>query len=657
MKRYLMLVGLWVLTLNGPVNAQDFTHEFGKYTGEEFQMDHYPKDPSAEAVVIYDIGTSYFKLYNDGYYLIFERKTKVKIFRKSGLKYARFEIPFYIQDHNEENIQELEGNTYNFENGTLRVSPLDPKNTYTEKESENWNVRKFAMPDVKEGSVIEVRYKIASPYFFNFRSWKFQNTIPVIYSEYVTRMIPFYEYRYVLQGDNKFDSYREYEEVNQVKSYEAVTYHDMIYEFIMRNVPAFKDEAFIASPEDYLIKLDFQLSAYHYLRGGESHVMTTWPKLISDFLDHDSFGKYLKAAQKKSDEITDTMKLSGKSDQLKVEYLDKYVKLSFNWNRMESKFSSKSVKDFLKTKTGNSADLNLFYAGILNSAGVEAYPVLISTRDHGKIKRNYPFQHFFNQVIVAAKIEGQYVLLDATDPLSRPNEIPSWCLNDKGLIVKSNKDKYEWVDLKSSVNSDITYTINLFPDFKNDSVNGSFCISSIGYDAIPSRKKFIGDTKQLKVELSTYNLVLTDSIRCENLNEINKPFNYKFKGNLVLDRVEDKILITPFCNFNISDNPLKQAIRNYPVDINYRRSKTYITLLHIPQGYKLYNLPIGLTIDNDEIRIKYLVEPADNNLVKITGIYDFKKAVYEIASYPNLKKYFDQIIGKFNEKIILVKKD
>ena len=656
MKFYLLLVGLWFLFPVKSVNAQNFTHEFGKYTGEEFLMDHYPKDPSAEAVVIYDIGTTYFKLADDGYYLIFERRTKLKIFNKSGLKYAQFEIPFYIQDHSDENIQELEGNTYNFENGNLRVSPLNLKNTYTEKASENWSVRKFAMPDVKEGSVIEVRYKIASPYFFNFRSWKFQSKIPVIYSEYVTRMIPFYEYRYVLQGDNKFDSYREYEEVDLEKSYEAITYHDMIYEFIMRNVPAFKDESFITSPEDYLLKLDFQLSAFHHLRGANIHIMTTWEKLITYFLEDDSFGKYLKAAQKKSVEITDTMKLTGKSNLQKVEYIDKYLKSNFNWNQIYGKFSSKNVKDFLKTKTGNSADLNLFYAGILNSAGIEAYPVLISTREHGKIKLNYPFQHFFNDVIVVAKIEGRYILLDATEPLSRFNEIPAQCLNDRGLIVMTNKENFEWIDLKSRVNSDITYNINLSPDLKNDSINGSFSISSTGYDAIDSRKKFVRNPKEYKLAFSMINPVLSDSLESENLNELNIPFKIKFKSNLVIDRVEDKILISPFCNFNITDNPLKQVFRNYPVDMNYKRSKTFVTLLILPDGYVLYNKPADLSIDNEDIKILYHVEQSDNHSIMITGSYDFKKDVYEIASYPNLKKYFDKIIGKFNEKILLIKK-
>lgn len=643
------------LIINTSIFAQNFIHEFGKYAGEEFKMERYEKDPSAEAVVIYDIGSSYFQLTEEGYRLIFERRTKIKIFNKSGLKFAQFEIPFYVKDNNEEEIKKLEGNTYNFENGVVRTTPLDLKNTYIEKESENWKIKKFAMPDIKEGSVIEVRYMISTPYFFNFRSWEFQNKIPVIYSEYVTKMVPFYDYRYVLQGASKFDSYKDYQEIGNSERYESITYNNMVYEFIMKDVPAFKDESFITSPEDYIIKLDFQLSAYHSPWGVNELVMTTWPKLIKDFLDHESFGKYLKASQRKSNEITDTMKLVMKSSFERAKYIDKYLKSNFNWNGINSKFSSKSVKDFIKTKTGNSADINLFYTGILNSIGIEAYPVLISTRDHGKIKLNYPFQHFFNSVIVAAKIDDQYLLLDATEPLSNLQEIPTQCLNDKGLIVKNDKDKFEWIDLKSRVNSDISYSINLNPEIKYDSINSSFIVISTGYDAINLRKKFIKDPKDLKMELSINNATLLDSLRSENLYELDKPFKNKFKSNSSIDKVGDKILIAPFCNFIITDNPLKQGIRNYPVDMIYSKSKTFITVLNIPDGYKIYNKPTDIDINNDEVKIQYLIESIDKNSMRITGTYDFKKDVYDIASYSNLKGYFNKIIGKFNEKIVLIK--
>ena len=208
MKRQLFLI-CFISIIQFTV-AQNYTHEFGKYSNEEFQLQKYSKDPSAEAVVIYDIGKSYFTQTVNGFEVVFERRMKIKIFTKAGLKWAQFSIPYYEEDNKYEEISELKGNTYNYEDGQVRVSALDPKSSYKEKYNEHWYNKMFAMPDVKDGSVIEVSYKVTSPYFFNFHNWEFQNKIPVIYSEYTTKMIPFYEYTYLLQGANKFDDFKSF---------------------------------------------------------------------------------------------------------------------------------------------------------------------------------------------------------------------------------------------------------------------------------------------------------------------------------------------------------------------------------------------------------------------------------------------------------------
>src|SRR5665647_217449 len=109
-----------------------------------------------------------------------------------------------------------------------------------EEFNEHWYNNKFAMPDVKEGSVIEISYKIKSPYLFNFRGWEFQNRIPVIFSEYTVNMIPFYEYSNMLQGANKFDGFRSYETTSTSSPLGSIAYNDMAYCYTMKDLPAFK---------------------------------------------------------------------------------------------------------------------------------------------------------------------------------------------------------------------------------------------------------------------------------------------------------------------------------------------------------------------------------------------------------------------------------
>ena len=62
--------------------AQNFSAVFGTCNEEELKLQKYDKDPVAEAMVIYDSGSSHFGTTGDGLALIFERKMKIKIFNK-----------------------------------------------------------------------------------------------------------------------------------------------------------------------------------------------------------------------------------------------------------------------------------------------------------------------------------------------------------------------------------------------------------------------------------------------------------------------------------------------------------------------------------------------------------------------------------------------
>lgn len=650
-----IIIAVFILLSFNLVKAQVFIHEFGKYSNEEFQMKSYSRDPNAEAVVIYDIGKSYFVVNSkDQLELIFERQTKIKILNKAGIKWASFVIPYYEEDFKVEYVNNIEGNTYNFENGSVRSTPLDTKTIYTEKTSKNWKNKKLAMPDVKEGSVVELKYTITSPYFFSFRGWAFQSYIPTIYSEYTTKMIPFYTYQYILQGISKLTELRNYIEPGLGSSLGGARWKDMIYVFVLKDVPAFNDEAFISSPNDYIIKLDFQLSEYSDLYGNKTAVMTTWNKLVKDVLDEETFGGYMKNCQNQAKNFLDTMNLTALSTKEKAEKIFDFVKLNYNWNGTNSKFSNQRTKEFLKGKIGNSADINLFLLGMLRAAGIEANPLIISTRGNGKIKSTYPFQHFFNYVLATISIDSTLFALDATEPLCTFGMVPPRCINDDGLLVKKGKD-VGWIDISSTMESKIEYNLEISPKSDVDSVYSKINILSTGYDALNQRKKYFKSPSDLKSNLISNNLTLLDSLQTINLSNIKKPFEITFNVSASIDNVDGKLIISPFFGFPITDNPLKQITRVYPIDMTYQNQRKFLSTIKIPEGYKLLSKPQILNINNSNIRLSYNISENEDKTILVEGSYEFKKDIYPANTFADLKFYFKNIIEKFNEKIILVK--
>jgi len=641
------------MSVHNLITGQDYVKNFGKFNVDEVKMTSYHLDKDAEAVVLYDLGNAYF-LRDDvsGFEIVFERRTKIKILSKAGLDYANVVIPFYYDDEKMEKVYEIEGYTYNIENGMAKISKFDEKNVFQEKVSEHWLEKKFAMPDIKEGSVLEYRYKIISPFIVNFRDWEFQYRIPAVYSEYTVRMIPFYDYTYILQGASKFDYFLNKVDDNLKQRFQGMEYNDNNFTFGMKDVAAFRDESFISSISDYIMKLDFQLSAIHRADGSNEEYMTTWPMLIHEFLKYPDFGTYIKSASKNTEDVVNGMALSSESTSEKTEAIFNYVKSNFNWNGYKNRFTSQSARDFMRSKTGNSADINLFLCGMLNAADIEAFPVILSTRDHGRIYEKYPFHHVFNYIIVLVRTDDRDILLDATEPLSYVGILPTRCINEKGLVI--NKEKVEWISLADSVDSELT-----------DSIYYSFCPTldtafldvhreSIGHIALESRREYLSDPESFMKKVFKNGMDPKGEARSLNSSEAELPFIYEYSAAMQVESVENKLLLAPFPGLAIPENQLKLPFRSYPVDMIYKRKHSFITVIDVPAGYNCMDQSKSVSINNDLVNIEYQIE-STLGMLKVKGSYEFKKPVYLKYEYFDLRKYMTRIVEIFNSKIVLEK--
>jgi hypothetical protein len=650
MKKIVVIL-LFCFLSAGILSAQ-IQHEFGKLNMDEINLKTYDRDKVAEAVVLYDIGNTYFSYeYEAGFEIMFERTTRIKVLSKAGIKYGEVAVPYFRNDDAHESVYEIDGYTYNLDDNQVKISRLNPDNVYVEKVNDNWSLKKFAMPDVKEGSVIEYKYKTSSPFYFNFQDWTFQGKIPEVYSEYTVRMIPFYEYSYIFQGAAKFDYYNNHKD-NLKKSVGSAEYVDNIFTFGMKNVPAFRDEDYITSVNDYIMKLDFQLAAVHHMNGSTENIITTWPMLIDDLLKDNDFGLYMKSVSKNSTEILASLDLATPSLNEKAQRIYKYVKANYNWDGINDMQTRKSYKEFLKTKTGNTANINLFLCSLLNSAGIYACPVLLSTRDHGKIPGEYPFRQFINYVIVMARIDTTDIMLDATEPLSRFGMLPARCINNSGLIVV--KDKTQWIPLIDQIESELSDSGHISFNEALDSIVIDYNLLATGHRGLDYRSSYQDDPEEFKKRFYTDEMVIKKEITVKNEHTAELPFIHFYSASLPVEMVGDKLLVSLFPGLVPEENPLKLPFRSYPVDMIYKNKHSFYTTLDIPEGYKYFSQNKTVLVDNNLVSIQYKIEEKENQLV-IAGSYEFKKPVYLKHEYYDLKSFMTRIVETFNDKIVLVK--
>ena len=634
--------------------AQKEEHVFGQITQNEVGMSFYEKDEEAGAVVLFDQGKSSFirSEYNSSAYIIsFTRVRRIKIFDKSEYGRAQVEIPYYTDGYGKtEKVFNIEAASYNYEDGVLQKSELDPDNVFSEKTNDYWSKKKFAIPNVKEGSIIEYKYELNTPFRFNLPDWEFQSTIPTIYSEYEVRMIPFYEYVYLLQGIGRFDYQESYID-NMDRRFGNIDFQDYVHQYVLKDVQAFKDESYISSIGDYIVKMDFQMSKFHSQTGATTEIITTWPELNKSLLKHDKFGKYITGCKKIVEKnLVGVLDMEDKNPMQKSRVLIEYLKNNFSWNEKTGKYASQKPKEVFAKKSGNTAELNLLLVTLLQAQGLEAIPVLISTRDHGKIDANYPFEHFFNNVVVLIKFEKGYLLVDGSDPLTPYNYLPSNCLNGKGLLVE--KESESWVSLSDNSRSLINEKLKLKISTDEETIQGEFIQESLGYDSRTKRNVYKDETGKIIADYASRGFSNIEEVKSINFENTLLPYVIGFKANYPVEIFGDIISIAPFLSFPMSENGLRQEERKYPVDMVYKKNRGYSSYIEIPEGYMVSSLPEKYNLNNELIKIEYEAKVEGTNVV-VVGAIEYKKSVYAPSEYSDLKSHFSKIVKLFNEQIIL----
>lgn len=632
----------------------DYTQEAGKVTQYEMSMTEYEKDKDAEALVIYDLGKYYFQGDNTrGFLLRMEKRIKIKILKQAGVKYANFEIPYYMEGMDWENIEDIQATTYNFEDGQLKKTELINKNIFEEKINENLQVKKIALADVREGSVIEFSYKLSTPYFFNMRKWDFQGSIPVIQSQLKYRAMPYYEYTYILKGANKLDEMTS-KTLNDEIRFGRLVYKEVEYTFGMKDIPAFRDEEFITSAQDYMISLNFQLSKIYYPTGGKREIMTTWPAMCDDFLKNSDFGKYIRNSEKEGKKVIATLDLTDKPVIDKIDIITQYVKSKYNWDGNNGKYAQVGLSDFLKQQKGNVGNINLFLVGLLQAAGVDVYPVVLSTRKNGAISKGHPFQQFFNYVIAMVKVEDKIYFIDATEPLLYFSDLPERCLNIEGLIIKPKSEEWAVIRQKALSIGQKDFTLKILPEEGKMAVDAKYI--GTGLNAYKYRTIHLGKDNNLSAYLKNDNNieVKDDKIEVVPVDRLSKPFVFSFSFDAPLENNNNKLFLNPFCNLSISENPFKQTSRSNLVDMVYIRGDIYRSTIEIPEGYKVEYIPESLSVDDNLIAINYAIE-RDSSKIMVSAGYNLKQSVYQAKDYNSLKMSFANMIKKFSEMIVLVK--
>jgi transglutaminase-like putative cysteine protease len=671
--RGILLVVL-LLTSNRYIQAQDEKAKFGKVSMEDLKMTRYDKDSMAEAVILTDIGSTYFDYDKDkGFVLTFDRFERIKILTKEGYKFASNSIPLYRVDLDEEKLITLKACTFNLADKKIVETKMDNGSVFEERADINWTLKKFTLPAVKEGSVIDIHYTIQSPFFINLQPWSFQDVIPERYSEYEVRIPEYFHYKKQVSGFQPFwanetnsqtitKTFQQNEIPNDgrldaipgVARYD-LTYKENMYKLATKDVPAMKDEKYTSSMKNYSTRVEFELDYYQFPNEMMHDLTSTWEKIVHKMLMSEDFGSQLKKTGIVK-EVAETIKRKTSDPVERMVLAYDYIRTNMKWNNWASKYPTTNLRKAFNEGKGNSADINLNLILLLKELGINADPVLLSTRSNGQIRESAPNYSRINYVIACADIAGKKHLLDATD-LNRPyTMLPTRCLNGQGILAI--EDSVQWIDLLTQEKSNTMH----FGEFRINSegrLEGKMNVAYDGFPACDEREELHskGDEKFVTDLKEAYKNTKLDSIQIEHRDLLTPmKLSYTLQSQELTQATADMIFFNVLLGMGETTNPFTLEKREYPVDIGYPIKDTYIFVIDVPDGYSVETLPqkVTLALPENAGTYKFSVTQVGNKIA-VNSIFNLTKTFFVMSEYPDLREFFTRMLAKQAEKIVIKK--
>lgn len=282
--------------------------------------------------------------------------------------------------------------------------------------------------------------------------------------------------------------------------------------------------------------------------------------------------------------------------------------------------------------------------------------VLLSTRDHGFIRQQYPMADQLNYAICMVKIGDKTLLLDATEKYLPMGILPERCLNGLGLVI--SKTNHGWIDIepkakaKTSISSDLTLNVE-------GEVMAKVNLTCDGYDAHRLRANYYkkGEADYVKGFLEDKNWEITKS-EFQNIKEINNAPQqiHEFTVGEYATLAGNVIYVNPFVTGQTKENVFKLPTREYPVDFGSPIEKVYLSKITMPEGFGVDELPKPkiITLPGNAGKYSYNVTQIGNTL-NVVSMLQINKSLFLQDEYPLLREFYNQMIAKQAEQIVLKK--
>lgn len=623
---------------------------FGKVDTSELRMSDCSFSPGAPAVNLLKYEEATLEVFPNSTQVVALTRYRIKILKKTGFKYAKIVIDY---GKNDTKITDVAGATYNLaEGGQVQTSPVEKSDIFEVKTTKEEKTITFTFPQVKEGSVIEYQFIRKDKRSYFIPPWYFQSDIPCLLSVCKITRPDFSMLEKKVTGDWPLEQYSVGNYSNEPEKSRLTNY------YAMRNVPGFSPEPYMSSSRDYKYRIDFMIaphqSAYHALVNLSNNI---WQEANSWLLESPYFGGQFYSKIPDSKHFIDSVK-NLDDVPAKINAVYKYVKKKLKWNNYYF-ILSHDMEEVWKEGEGTSAEINLSILNLLRKCDVQCFPVLYSTRQHGKVDYDFADLSQFNTVNIAVVNGKRFNLLDGTNLWLSYETPPLNVVNRTGMLIDP-----------------INHTkINIDFDRKllRDSVYVYASIDSHGMLRGKVIKKYFDLARSVKLQNQTAE---DDYEEQENQGKTETVSNIRTDSTYQLDKENDLLPLTeistfhyelpttndfyfldPFLFSDLTKNPFTDTTRKTDVDFVSNTSSATLIEIKLPEEIKAEKLEKDKVVQSKDSMITFRYHnELKKDTIYISSSFEINKPSFTKDEYPGLHRSFENIYSLLNNQVVLRKK-
>jgi len=609
---------------------------------DDMKMISEPNAPQAPAIYLYRQVDRSDASFHETYY------ERLKILTDEGRKYADIEIPYekgseYISDIAARTILP-DGTVIPF-NGTiydkLIVSARDKK----------LMTKTFTLPSAGVGSIIEVKYDKRLPYGWVYDShW-------ILSRELYTR-----EAKFSLEPNEEFPMRWSWPRgipgggvPKKERGKIRLEVHD---------VPAFATEEFMPPENELKYRVDFVYSAD--TSDNEKDPKAFWKRFgRREFTQVERFIDYKKALQQA---VAQTVQ-PGDSDDAKLRKLYARAQQIHNTSydpekteeeqKREKQKEAKDVSDVLASGRGNGLQVTWLFLGLARTAGFQADPVLLSTRDRYFFNPGLMNPTLLNSNLVIVKVDGKDLYLDPGIPFTPFGLLPWSETGVTGLRLDKEGGTFVTVPVPGPEDSRIERKAVF--NFDRGSLQGTVTVTYTGLEASWRRltERDEDDTDRRTFLKNDVERFIPTGIEAKLTNQpdwsgSDTPLVAEFDLTVPgWAQLAGKRAVFPSGLFGAAEkHTFEHVARSHPVCFDFPYRLADDVTITLPDGWKVESIPKLKGLDLKGM-LYYASAEQQGQTLHLRRRIDLGVVLVAVQAYPTIRNFYQTVRSGDDEQIVM----